>query len=392
MLRVLTLSSLYPNAAQPNLGGFVARQTEKLAARDDVDVTVIAPVQALPLPLPDVLRSRLPYAGQRDVPQEDTRGGIAVHHPRYRSWPVIGWRLNADAIAATVIPLAKRLHAEAPFDVIDCEYFFPDSVAALRLSRALGLPFSVKARGSDIRYWGGRHRARRQMMGAGRHANGMLAVSQALRDDMVQMGLPRERIAVHYTGIDMDRFHPGAAPKASEPRLIAAGNLVPVKRTGLLIEMMAHLPDVRLDIIGHGAEHASLERQIERLDLSSRVTLLGRLPHDELPARMAAAHMLVHASASEGLANVWLEALASGTPVVSTNVGGAAEVVTEGVGTLIPPDTNAVRLATAVRGLLDNLPAPDVTRAAAEPFSWAANTQALYDHLTLMTQKVKAAG
>ncbi len=384
MLRVLTLSSLYPNSVQPGLGGFIARQTERLAAREDVDLTVIAPVQEFPLSLN---LPKLPYANLRDIPACEERGGVTVHHPRYSSLPAIGWRFNAKAMSRAVVPLAKSLHAKTPFDVIDCEFFFPDSVAALDASRALGLPFSVKARGSDIRLWGRKHRARRQMMGAGRHSNGMLAVSKALRDDMVKLGLPRERISVHYTGVDMDHFHPGAAPKAEGTLLVAASNLVPGKRINMIIEMMAHLPDARLEIIGAGPEQGSLERHIERLDLGDRVTMTGRLPHDQLPARMAAAHVLVHASVSEGLANVWVEALASGTPVVSTNVGGAAELVDPAVGKLIPVDTNPVRLANAVQDLLAALPSPAAARAAAEPFSWERNTQLLYDHLALMAGK-----
>jgi|TARA_R100000501_G_scaffold12618_1_gene23307 glycosyltransferase involved in cell wall biosynthesis len=380
MLRVLTLSTLYPNPVQPGLGGFCARQTERLGARPDVEVQVIAPVAKFPLSLPGA-----PYSALRSVPVQEQRGGLTVHHPRFTNVPVVGWRWSAEAVARAVLPLARQLHAERPFDVVDCQFMFPDAVAAHQISRTLHIPYSLKARGSDIHFWGARTRARRQIIGAGRHANGILAVSSALKRDMSRFGLSRERIDVHYTGVELERFSPKAAPKAERPLLISVGNLVPLKRHDLLVDMMVHLPDVALEIIGEGPERHSIARRIERLKLGDRVRLLGRLPHDELPARLAAAHALVHASEREGLANVWMEAMASGTPVVTTNVGGAAEVVTPATGALLPKDSSAVAMAHAVQELLASPPDRAKIREAVLPFSWQANTDALYAHLARLS-------
>ncbi|MEM8826943.1 MAG: glycosyltransferase [Pseudomonadota bacterium] len=377
MLRVLTLSTLYPNSVNPGLGSFVARQTERLAARNDVDLEVVAPI-----PKFRVDSRGMPFRALADVPARTTRGGVTVHHPRFESVPMIGWRKNGAAIARAVLDMVRPLHQATPFDVIDCEFFFPDAVAALDISRALGLPYSVKARGSDITMWGRRYRARRQMIGAGRHANGMLAVSKALKRDMVKMGLPAERIRVHYTGIDLDRFVPPATRPAGRPRLVAMGNLIALKRHDLLIKAMPHLPEHDLDIIGDGPERGRLERLIAQLRLGDRVSLAGRLPHDQIPARLGAATALLHASASEGLANVWLEAMACGTPVITTNVGGAKEVIPTGLGMLLPADSAPVRFATAVRELAAKAPDRHAVRVAAQPFSWDANTSSLYDHLS----------
>ncbi|MBV7256748.1 glycosyltransferase [Pacificimonas sp. WHA3] len=384
MLRVLTLSTLYPNAVQPDLGSFCARQTERLAARDDVEVEVIAPVARFPIPVPGA-----PYSALRDIPERDERGGLSVHHPRYASVPFIGWRWNAKSLARAVVPLARQLHQANPFDVIDCEFFFPDSVAAHEISRALHLPYSIKARGSDIRYWGRRNFTRRQMVGAGRHSNGMLAVSRSLRTDMSRIGLSLERITVHYTGVDLSRFAPDKSITREAGLLLAIGNLVPLKRHLLLIEMMVHLPEYRLEILGEGPERGALESAIETFGVSDRVTLLGRRPHDELAPRLAAAEALVHSSESEGLANVWIEALACGTPVVTTNVGGAAEVVTRDTGVLVPVTATAARFASAVRQLRSRPRNIQAIRAAAEPFSWARNTETLFQHLNSIRQTVK---
>ena len=102
-----------------------------------------------------------------------------------------------------------RSPAALRFDVIDAEFFWPDGVAAMHLAEALGLPFSIKARGSDIHFWGRRPAVAAQMLEAGRKAGGLLAVSAALKSDMAAMGMPEEKIRVHYTG-----RRPGALPAA----------------------------------------------------------------------------------------------------------------------------------------------------------------------------------
>ncbi|MGB7406376.1 MAG: glycosyltransferase family 4 protein, partial [Pacificimonas sp.] len=131
MLRVLTLCSLYPNVTQPNLGSFVARQTERLGARPDVECTVIAPVARLPV---GVDLPGAPYRQNGAIPSKEERGGLAVHYPRYSTVPIIGWRTSGTAMSDAVLDVAQVLHAANPFDVIDCQYFFPDSIAAHHIS------------------------------------------------------------------------------------------------------------------------------------------------------------------------------------------------------------------------------------------------------------------
>lgn len=380
-MRILTLSTLFPNPVQPGLGVNVARQVERIAGTDDMDPVVIAPLPRFPIPL---LRGfgPAPYAGLASVPAERREGEneVEVHHPRYASVPKAGWRWHGEAVARSILPLARRLHDRQPFDLIACEYFFPDAWAAFRLSQALHLPYTVKARGSDIRYWRHKARARRQIVTSGRYAKGLLAVSMALKDDMVAMGLPRERIDVHHTGVDLDRFKPQAAPKAETPLLVCAGNLVPLKRVRLIIEALAALPEYRLQIIGDGPERAALEALAAARHVADRTEFLGRVDHAQLPARFAAAHALVHASESEGLANVWVEALACGTPVITTAVGGAADVVTQGAGILLDPDTSPMAIAGAVRSVTSGDANAGAARTAASRFSWARNIEMLRDH------------
>jgi glycosyltransferase involved in cell wall biosynthesis len=287
-------------------------------------------------------------------------------------------------MAGALLPILRRLRASFPFDVIDAEFFWPDGAAAMHLAGALGLPFSVKARGADIQYWGYRPGIAGQVRQAGCTAGGLLAVSAALRDVMASLGMPEDRISVHYTGVDLDRFHPVDRAEAkrrlgvSGPLLVTAGALIPRKGQAFVIDALAQLPDATLLLVGEGEDRARLAMRAR--PLGNRVRFLGARPHADLPALLAAADIMVLPSSSEGLANVWVEALACGTPIVITNVGGAGEVMDRPeAGRLV--DREPAAIAAAVRAILANPPAPDTVRGTAERFTWSRNAVALRDHL-----------
>ena len=384
MLRVLTLSTLYPDAGRPTFGGFVERQTRALAAREGVEVEVASGIGLPPWPLslhPHYRASREAVSGAWN--------GLTVHRLPFRTLP----RLPAGAgkaLARAMLPRLKRLRERFPFDVIDAEFFWPDGVAAMHLSRALGLPFSIKARGSDIHFWGGVPPVRSQMLEAAHEAGGLLAVSAALKESMEALGMPGEKIAVHYTGIDLDRFQPSdrAAAKAAlgveGPLLVTAGALIPLKGQALAVEAMHALPGATLILVGDGPERARLEALAK--PLGPRVRVLGNQPHDALPALLAAADAMVLPSEREGLANVWVEALACGTPLVITDVGGAREVVDRpAAGRLVARDAGAI--ADGVRSLIADPPAPEAVRKAAERFSWERNSAELQAHLAQISSE-----
>lgn len=378
MLRVLTLSTLFPDSARPSFGLFVERQTLALAERPGVEVEVIAPI-GLPLwPL-----SRHPhYRARTRLPAKERRNGLAVHRPRFRIWPGLGGSGAARSLAAAILPLARAL----PCDVIDAEFFWPDGVAAMRVAEALGLPFSIKARGSDVHYWGGRPGIAAQMVEAAGRAGGLLAVSAALKRDMAALGMPEERIRVHHTGIDLDRFRPierGAAKRrfgVDGPLIVAPGNLVPLKGHRLAVEALARLPDATLLIAGEGPERRALEGLIAARGLGGRARLLGAVPPESMPELLAAADLMLLPSEREGLANVWIEALACGTPILIADVGGAREVLDRPeAGRLVAREPEAI--AAAARDILASPPDPASVRKSAERFSWERNAAELHAHL-----------
>jgi len=383
MLRVLTLASLFPDSTRPVFGVFVERQTLGLAARADIDLTVIAPLGIPPWPL-----ARHPrYRALAALPRSETWKGLTVHRPRFPVIPGGNGLSSAALLARAILPLARRLHAEKPFDVIDAQFFFPDGPAAMRLARALGLPFSVKARGADIHHWGHQRWTAGEVRAAGEAADGLLAVSAAMKRDMVSLGMAEPKIRVHYTGVDLDAFRPGdrAALKAEMglppgPLVASVGALIPRKGQALLIDALVALPAATLALAGQGPDRAALEARARTRGVTDRVHFLGNLPHAALPRLLAAADVMALPSSSEGLANAWVEALACGTPIVISDAGGAAELLDRPeAGRIVPRDP--VAIAAAIAALVAESPPPNDVRATAEGFTWAANSASLFDHL-----------
>lgn len=392
MLRVLTLSTLFPHRAQPTLGVFVERQVLGLAALDDVEVEVVSPVGLPPWPL----AFHPHYNARRKLPRSEVWKGLLVHRPRFPVLPRIGEERSARAMADALLPVLRDLRRRFPFDLIDAQFFWPDGPAAMHLAGALGVPFSIKARGSDIHYWADRPGIGGQILAAGRKADGLLAVSAALKADMVALGMPEERIRVHRTGVDLDAFRPvdRAAARAglgvTGPLIATAGALIPRKGQRTVLAALRELPGATLIAIGDGPDRKVLEPMADALGVADRVRFLGNRPHAELPALLAAADVMVLASESEGLANVWVESLACGTPIVTGDVGGAREVLDRPeAGRLAPLQSGPI--AAAIREILGAPPAQDAVREAARRFSWERNALELRAHLGALVEGFRRA-
>lgn len=383
MLRVLTLSTLFPDGSRPNFGVFVERQTGGLAAHPEVELRVIAPIGLPPFPLRRLAR----YRSLAVQPERETWRGLDVMRPAFRTFPGTAGRFHVGALVRALVPLLTDIRRDFAFDVIDAEFFFPDGPAAVALGKRFGVPVSIKARGADIHHWGTAPGTARQVVAAGRAADGLLAVSEAMQCDMAALGMPVERIAVHRTGVDPDRFIPRdrAGEKArlgvAGSLILSVGALIPRKGHDVVIDAVARLHGTTLLIAGEGPERGALEARIATGRLGDRVRLLGAIAHDDLPPLFAAADVMALASSSEGLANVWVEALSSGTPIVITDAGGARETIDRPAAGRVVTRSGAA-FAAGIAELLLDPPAPDDVRAAAARFSWQANTDQLYAHLS----------
>jgi glycosyltransferase involved in cell wall biosynthesis len=383
MLRVLTLSTLYPNPHQPRLGLFVERQTQGLAALPGVEVQVVAPV-GLPV-WPVSLHPHYRPLSKR--PLQESWSGLSVRRPRFRVWPRTGEAGTARSLARTLLPLLRELRRDFPFDVIDAEFFWPDGVAAMLVAQALGVPFSIKGRGSDIYYWGDRAGPGDLILDAAEAADGLLAVSASLKQEMADRGMPADRIRVHHTGVDLDLYRPLGRAATKESMSLSGsvvatvGALIERKGQSFAIDALSRLPEATLLLIGDGPDRPALEKRADALGLRHRVRFLGSLPREEVARYLAAADVMLLPTRAEGIANVWVEALACGTPVVTCDAGGAREVIDRPeAGRVVAREPGA--LAAAVTELLTAPPQQDEVRRSAERFSWSRNVAELHAHLT----------
>jgi len=383
-LRILSLATLFPDAARPNFGLFVEKSLRALAAQSGVDLTIVAPVGLPPFPL--FLHPR--YRALRTLPLVDDWRGLTVHRPRFGLIPRIGTPRNPAAIARIVLPLVRTLHADQPFDVVDAQFFYPDGPAAMHIANALALPFSIKARGADISYFGHHPATAPQVREAGARAGGLLAVSQAMRNEMADIGIDPAQVRVHYTGIDTTRFCPGdrvvaraALGLGSEPTIATVGALIPRKGQALVIAALPALPGVTYLLAGAGESEKTYRALAAKLGVADRVRFLGPVANADLPQLYRAADIMVMPSANEGLANAWVESLACGTPIIISAAGGATELITSATaGQIVARSPDAI--VAAVLAVLGNPRDPNAVAATlAGRFDWDRNGRELAEHL-----------
>lgn len=390
-LRILVFTTLFPSAVRPRHGIFVATRIAHMRANADIDVRVVAPVPWFP--------SRAPrfgaYAQYASTPRREVVDGIAVLHPRYLTLPGIGMYSQPWSLARAGAGAIDALAADGfDFDVIDAHYLYPDGVAAAMLSRRYGKPLVVTARGSDVNLLMEHALPRRLVQRALREANAVVAVSAALKSRLVGHGVDADRVHVLRNGVDTQVFapQPRAEARASlglaaGPLFAAVGNLVPEKGHDLVIDALAQVPDANLLLVGDGPERRRLEERARNAGLASRVRFVPVRPQRELAAIYSAADVVVLASAREGWPNVVLEAMACGTPVIATNVGGVGEIITSPVAGRIVTERSASALAAAMRRVLADPPSREAVSRYAAGFGWQDTAIA---HVALCREAVAA--
>jgi glycosyltransferase involved in cell wall biosynthesis len=258
----------------------------------------------------------------------------------------------------------------------------------MQIADALALPFSIKARGADISHFGHDPATARQVREAGARAGGLLAVSVAMRGEMAAAGIDPAKVRVHYTGIDTARFCPSdraaartAMALGDSPVIATVGALIARKGQAIVIAALPALPGATYIIAGAGESEGAYRSLAAKLGVADRVRFLGPVANADLPQLYRAADALVMPSASEGLANAWVEALACGTPIVISNAGGAAELVTsDAAGRIVERTPEAI--ADAVRDVIAARHDPFAVAATlAGRFDWDRNGRELADHL-----------
>jgi len=380
-IKTLVVTTLYPSSTRPVHGIFVETRLRELLKSGKVESRVIAPVPWFPFKNPRFGE----YAQYAATPLEENRNGIRVSHPRYFLPPAVGMNVAPYTLALCILAKAREIQRSGyDFDLIDAHYYYPDGVAAGMVARELNKPYVVTARGTDLNLIPEYPRPRRLILETARHAAASIGVCKALMDRLGELGADPAKLHVMRNGVDLERFHPVDRGKArellklgDEHVLLSVGHLVERKGHHLAIEALVSLPkNFILVIAGTGPDLASLSALAEARGLQHRVRFVGQVPNEQLKYWYSAADALVLCSSREGWANVLLESMACGTPVVATNIWGTPEVVnTPHAGRLMHARTS-VALVESLNELFSDPPSRRVVRQHAECFGWDATSQA----------------
>lgn len=375
MLKLLVATTLYPNSQQPRHGVFIETRLHQLQQTGEVAASaVIAPVPWFPL----TGKRFGQYADYAKVPKHEVWQGVEVFHPRYLVIPKIGMLLTPLFLFLSFWLCARRLQTQGyHFDLIDAHYFYPDGVAAAWLAKCLRLPLVISARGTDLNLIPEYPLPRKMILWAAKKAHAIITVSAALRARFADIGGDPSQVMVLRNGVDLARFSYQEKPSCQEKppvsapfHMLSVGNLTKLKGHDLIIRSLVQLPEAQLTIIGQGEEASRLHALVDELALNNRVKFVNNVPQAELGKWYAQADVLVLASSREGWPNVLLEAMACGTPVIATRVGGVPEIVSKDSVGIVIDERSSDAIAQAVRQLHMRALDRQTVRLYAEQFAW----------------------
>ncbi|MCF8474857.1 MAG: glycosyltransferase [Emcibacter sp.] len=375
-MRILTLTSLYPNRLDPRHGIFVKARMDHFDLLNNTSRKVIAPVQYFPL-LDLYKKSKFYKLNQ--IPLEENDGDIPVYHPRYFTIPGTNLINVTQAMTRACEKAIQKIHRQNDdFDLVDGHYLYPDGIAAYEIARKYHKPLILTARGSDVNYWMTLKKPKQDILKALNYASKIICVSQALRRKLIEHGISENKIIVIMNGVDRNIFNPKIRTEAKGQYLLSVGNLVPLKGHDLILQALTEFPDENLTIIGAGEREKYLKNRAQDLNILDRVAFLKYVSPRELAAFYANAKATILMSSMEGMPNVVLESLSMGTPVIATNVGGIPEVITPENGILLdkrsPKD-----LTEALRTALNKNWDHQKISEDAKYFDWKESSKKLYD-------------
>jgi glycosyltransferase involved in cell wall biosynthesis len=330
-LKVLVLTNLFPSPWDPLRSPFNRQQFERLGQHHTVDVITAVDFRER------FGRKREPFR----VNNLNTEQFVFFYPP------LIGRSLHAGCWLLSLLAQKWRRLRRAHYDCMLLSWAYPDAAAASWVARHLDIPYVVKVHGTDLNVKAEQGLIRPQIRQALRGAQAVVAVSQALADKAIALGVDPSRVHVLYNGVEPDLFTPGSLSEArgrlslpqDERILLYVGNLKDSKGCLDLLEafprVLATHPDANLIFIGSGPSRDSLLQRAAALGCQERVRLIGAVEHDALGDWFRAADLLCLPSHNEGVPNVVLEAMACGTPVVATRVGGIPEVLPQHAGMLV---------------------------------------------------------
>jgi teichuronic acid biosynthesis glycosyltransferase TuaC len=388
-MKVLVISTMFPNNIQPVFGIFVQQRIQRLARH--CELKIVSPIPYFPL-----VGALKRYAYRAKVKLRLNQANLEVYYPRFFSIPMILKPLDAVFIFLSLAVFCYRMRKEFDFDLIDAHLAYPDGFAAVLLGKLFKKPVIVTLRGHDIFELPKYPIRRRQVVYALKQADRVLSVADALKQGAIRLGVPEEKIDLATNGVDTELFHPMDKLKAREelglPQekkiILSIGHLVVRKGFHHIIKAISLLSrqgraGLYLVIVGaagiEGDYKPQLDKLIKELQVDDMVCFAGSKPYHELYRWYGAADIFCLASNKEGWANVLLEALACGKPVVASRAWGTSEVITsEELGVLVEPE-NPSALASGLETALQKKWDYNLIIDYAKHHSWEKTAAGVYN-------------
>jgi len=340
LVRVVAITQIWPNSLEPLAAAFNVQQFRELAKSCELEV--LAAVASFPFskitgqpPRPAKLAS---------LPSHELVAGIPTTYLRQLYVPKVGVPVAVPLYLASAFAHRARL---AKADVIFATWAYPDAAAAVLLAKMLGKPSVVKVHGSDLNVIAKRPSARAVLTQVLPMADAIVSVSEPLSAELVALGVPRSRIHLVGNGVDDTVFRMQDKAEAREDLGIGnerkivffVGRLEPEKGIDELMTawdtVAREVPNATLVLAGDGVSRAKVDLWAKGHGEAVRV--LGGIPLSAIARWHGASDLFTLPSWREGTPNAVLEALASGRPVVATNVGGIPDVLRDPeAGTLVP--------------------------------------------------------
>jgi len=333
-LRLVSVCTVLPVPQRPQQGRFVERRLRALARL--ANLTVLQPVPWFPMLRPWNQNTPHVTEGGRRCEPEWPELSRPIDRCRMFYVPRFFKQLDARWLERSILPNLRRLIAVARPDALDAHFGYPEGVGCVRAGERLGIPVFITVRGNEVHYL--RHpQIGPRLAEALQRCAGVVAVSHALRDEVVRCGVDSARVRVIPNAVDTALFRPGdrAAARASlgvagkSRMLLSIANQVREKGLHLLIEALSAVqrdaPDCEVYLIGAPANERDypvyLRQRAADLGLSRHVHFLGAQPPEQVATWLQAADLFVLPTYREGCNNSIIESLACGVPVVTTPVG-----------------------------------------------------------------------
>ena len=390
-MKVLLLTHIYPTTGYPTRGTYIGNIFRVISRMSET--RVVCPVHWW---------KRLRGSTRQLNPPTDEFTGVPAIQPTVWTVPRIAPQWNGESMYYSLRKQLERLRRKFDFDIIVAAWAYPDGFAAARLARDFDCPLVIKTMGSDVLLMPKDPRLRGKISWGLKQAQRIIAVSEDLKKNVQNLGIPSDSVVVRHNGVNGDLFtiknrvdlrrHLGLP---EHRRFISyVGRLSSEKGVDLLLQAMAGFcasgpDDVDLLLVGSGVMQTEMESQVKQMGLEPRIRFCGERSHDEIADWISASDVFCLPSRSEGCPNVILEALASGRPVVATRVGGVPELLTDSNGIMVPsedPDALAAGLMQALQRRWD----PESIRRSVEYLSWDEVGAAYHSDLQAVLHEWKA--